>query len=143
MYELRGERTKESQEVVKLIRARSAMDRYAQGDMEGALEAIEASDIIPLDGDLRSLNRRVDQFKFMDPAITRNLGEILMLTMNIIVGLHARTKTANISDIDRQSRLARLRQKAKAVSTLAGLQRMSISSDILGQLNRLEVKVAH
>lgn len=98
----------------------------------------------------------------MDPAITRNLGEILMLTMNIIVGLHARTKTANISEIDRQSvsdvfklrevlelnlsamqRLARLRQKAKAVSTLAGLQRMSISSDILGQLNRLEVKVAH
>ncbi|KAG9050577.1 hypothetical protein FS837_004435 [Tulasnella sp. UAMH 9824] len=143
MYDLRGERTKESQEVMKLIRARSAMDRYAQGDMEGALEAIEASDIIPLDGDLRSLNRRVDQFKFMDPAITRNLGEILMLTMNIIVGLHARTKTANISEIDRQSRLARLRQKAKAVSTLAGLQRMSISSDILGQLNRLEVKVAH
>lgn len=38
MYDLRGERTKESQEVMKLIRARSAMDRYAQGDMEGALE---------------------------------------------------------------------------------------------------------
>ncbi|KAG8989623.1 hypothetical protein FRB90_002154 [Tulasnella sp. 427] len=143
MYELRGERTKDSQEVAKLIRARSAMDRYAQGDMEGALEAIEASDIIPLDGDLRALNRRVDQFKNMDAAITRNIGEILMLTMNIIVGLHGRTKTANISEIDRQSRLARLRQKAKAVSTLAGLQRMSISSDILGQLNRLEVKVAH
>lgn len=46
--------------------------------------------------------RKVDEFKTMNPAITRNLGEILLLTMNVLVKLHAKARESYM-DVDRNS----------------------------------------
>ena len=58
------------------------------------LQSIEQSQLIPLDGDIQTITRKMDEFKAMDPSITRNLGEILILTMNILHGIHGRIKNA-------------------------------------------------
>lgn len=47
------------------------------------------------------MTRKMDEFRAMDPSITRNLGEILLLTMNVLQGLHGRTKSLNYTDADR------------------------------------------
>ncbi|KAG8844288.1 hypothetical protein FRB96_003224 [Tulasnella sp. 330] len=139
----RGERAKDTQNVIKLLEIRQAMEKQEAGDLEGALEAIEKSNLIPLDGDVQTTSRKMEEFRAMDPSITRNLGEILLLTMNVLQGLHARTKTLTYADADRHMRLTRIRKKAMAVMTFVGLQKYSLASDVLNQLMRIEVAISN
>ncbi|KAG9017878.1 hypothetical protein FRB93_004689 [Tulasnella sp. JGI-2019a] len=139
----RGERAKDTQNVIKLLEIRQAMEKHEAGDLEGALEAIEKSNLIPLDGDVQTTSRKMEEFRAMDPYITRNLGEILILTMNVLQALHSRTKTLNYTDADRHMRLTRVRKKAMAVMTFVGLQKYSLPSDVLNQLMRIEVAISN
>lgn len=65
------------------------------------LKAIEKANIIPIDGDAQLVNRKMEELRGMDASITRNLGEIVLLTMNVLKGLHTKAKSGNLSDADR------------------------------------------
>ncbi|KAG8928588.1 hypothetical protein FRC02_006703 [Tulasnella sp. 418] len=139
----RGEKTRDADDVIKLIWIRTARESHAQGDLDKALDAIEQSNLVPMDGDIQSTSRKMDEFRAMDPAITRNLGEILELSMTILKDLHIRIKNSTSGEPDRQARLAKIRKRARAVMTFAGMQKYSLSSETYGKLTTMEVQMAH
>ncbi|KAG8906220.1 hypothetical protein FRB99_007366 [Tulasnella sp. 403] len=142
-YELRGERTRDAQDVIKLIKLRSAMEKHASGDLDAALEDIEAADVIPLEGDVRTITRKVDDLRVKDQPITGSMAEILLLTMNVLHGLHARVKAPGFGkEVERQAYLTKLRKRARAVMTFATMQPINLSADVINQLTKLDVAIS-
>jgi len=143
-YSRRGDAVgKPREELVRLLRIREAMEAYDQHKYDTALEAIEASGLIPLDGDIPTITSNAEEFKDHDEAITRNLSEILLLTMNILHGQHGRLKHSLFGDGARQTTMNEIRKKTRALMMFAGVLRFRMSADVYGQLARLDVAIAH
>lgn len=86
-----------------LLRLREAQVAKEAGRFEAALEAIEATDLVPFEGDAARLNRRAAEFEAThDDAIKRNLPTYLQLTMEILAELHQKTKHSAMSDASKK-----------------------------------------
>lgn len=78
-----------------LLRLREAAAAKEAGRLEAALEAIETTDLVPFEGDAARLNRRAAEFETAHhDAVKRNLPTYLPLTMEILSGLHQKTKNS-------------------------------------------------
>ncbi|KAF9507438.1 hypothetical protein BS47DRAFT_1304038 [Hydnum rufescens UP504] len=143
-YSRRGEVVgAQRQDLVCLLKVREAMMACEQKHYEAALESIEASGLIPFDGDIQTITRKAEAFKDNDEAITRNLSHILLLTMTILHGLHGKVKHALFGEGSRHTTLTEIRRKTRALMMFASMQRYRMSADVYGQLTRLDVAVAH
>ena len=82
-----------------LLRLREAAAAKEAGRFEAALEAIEATDLVPFEGDPARLNRRAAEFEAMyDDAVKRNLPVYLPLTMEILSELHKKVKNSAMAE---------------------------------------------
>ncbi|KAH9083417.1 nucleoporin-interacting protein NIC96 [Lactarius deliciosus] len=128
--------------VVKLLRVREALGAKAEGRLDRALEIIESTDLIPLDGDVAKINRRAEEFKDLHDALQRNLQTYLPLAMDAIAGVYQKVKASNVPDASRQMTLAALRKKSRSLMVFAGMLRYRLSPDVYSYLARLDVEVA-
>jgi nuclear pore complex protein Nup93 len=134
---------KAREDLVKLLKVREAMEACEKQKYDVALEAIQSSGLVPLEGDIPTLTRKAEEFKEENEAITRNMSEILLLTMNILYGIHQRAKQSLFAQSSRHNILVDAKQKARTLMVFAGMQRYRMSADVYGQLTRLEVAIAH
>lgn len=82
-----------------LLRLREATAAKEAGRFEAALEAIEATDLVPFEGDAARLNRRAAEFEATyDDAVKRNLPTYLPLTMEILSELHKKIKNSAMAE---------------------------------------------
>jgi nuclear pore complex protein Nup93 len=93
---------REREAVVRLLRIREALDAKDAGRPEVALELMESTGLIPLDGDVGRITRAAEEFRELHEALQRNLQTYLTLTMDVIAGIHARVKAAGTADANRQ-----------------------------------------
>ncbi|KAH9953533.1 nucleoporin-interacting protein NIC96 [Russula dissimulans] len=128
--------------VVKLLRVREALDAKAEGRVDRALEIVESTDLVPLDGDVAKINRRAEEFKELHDSLQRNLHAYLPLTMDVIAGVYQKVKASNTPDTSRQMTLAGLRKKSRSLMVFAGMLRYRLSPDVYSYLARLDVEVA-
>ncbi|KAH8990608.1 nucleoporin-interacting protein NIC96 [Lactarius akahatsu] len=128
--------------VVKLLRVREALGAKAEGRLDRALEIIESTDLVPLDGDVAKINRRAEEFKDLHDALQRNLQTYLPLAMDAIAGVYQKVKASNVPDASRQMTLAALRKKSRSLMVFAGMLRYRLSPDVYSYLARLDVEVA-
>lgn len=89
--------------VVKLLRIREAMEAKANGRPEIALEVLESTDLIPLNGEFAKMTKRAEEFKDLHESLQRNLQVYLPLTMDALAGLHQKVKNTMIADATRQT----------------------------------------
>ncbi|KAJ7163292.1 hypothetical protein C8R46DRAFT_1177462 [Mycena filopes] len=128
----RGER--DSDAVVRLLRVREAVEARQAGRPEVALEIMESTDLIPLDGDGGR-----EEFKDLHEALQRNLQTYLPLTMDALAGVHQKTKSSmGPGEATRQMTLA-LRKKPRSVMIFAGILKYRMSPDVYSYLARLDV----
>ncbi|KAI0266882.1 nucleoporin-interacting protein NIC96 [Gloeopeniophorella convolvens] len=128
--------------VVKLLRVREALNAKAEGRLDRALEIVESTDLIPLDGDVAKVNRRAEEFKDLHDALQRNLQTYLPLAMDAIAGVYQKIKASGAPDASRQMTLAALRKKSRSLIMFAGMLRYRLSPDVYSYLARLDVEVA-
>ncbi|KAF4572443.1 Nuclear pore protein [Pleurotus pulmonarius] len=133
---------KDRDAVVRLLRVRDALDAKAAGRPELALEIMEGTDLIPLDGDISKTTRRAEEFKDLHESLQRNLQVYLPLTMDALAGVHQRVKASIIADSTRQMTLAALRKKSRSLMVFAGILKYRMSPDVYSYLARLDVEIA-
>lgn len=67
------------------------------------VQAIESTDLVPLEGDTSKLNRRAAEFETTyHDAVKRNLPTYLPLTMEILSELHKKIKNSAMSDASKK-----------------------------------------
>ncbi|KAF8525242.1 nucleoporin-interacting protein NIC96 [Hysterangium stoloniferum] len=128
--------------VIKLLKIRDAKEAKENGNLEAALQAIESSGLVPLDGDITTITKRAEEFKDHDDAITRNLHVFLPLTMDILHRQHEIIKRSVYSDSGRQATLVALRTKSRSLMVFAGMLKYRMSADIYAHLARMDVDIA-
>ncbi|EIN13233.1 nucleoporin-interacting protein NIC96 [Punctularia strigosozonata HHB-11173 SS5] len=133
---------KDREAVVRLLRIREAMDAKDAGRVDVALDVIESTDLIPLDGDVAKITRRAEEFKDLHEALQRNLQTYLTLTMDCLAGVHHRVKESGLADANRQMTLAALRKKSRSLMVFAGILKYRMSPDVYSYLARLDVEIA-
>ncbi|KAJ7019379.1 nucleoporin-interacting protein NIC96 [Mycena alexandri] len=134
---------RERDAVVRLLRVREAVEARQAGRPEVALEIMESTDLIPLDGDVGKITRRAEEFKDLHEALQRNLQTYLPLTMDALAGVHQKTKSSTgPGDATRQMSLAALRKKSRSVMIFAGILKYRMSPDVYSYLARLDVEIA-
>ncbi|KII86506.1 hypothetical protein PLICRDRAFT_114494 [Plicaturopsis crispa FD-325 SS-3] len=133
---------KDRDAVVRLLRIREALDAKNSGRVEVALEIMESTDLIPLDGDVAKITRRAEEFKDLHEALQRSLQTYLPLTMDALSGVHQKVKVSAAADATRQMTLASLRKKSRSLMIFAGILKYRMSPDVYSYLARLDVEIA-
>ncbi|KAH9913609.1 nucleoporin-interacting protein NIC96, partial [Amylocystis lapponica] len=133
---------KEREAVIRLLRVREAMDAKDAGRVDLALEIMESTDLVPMDGDIAKITRRAEEFKDLPEALQRNLQTFLTLTMDALASVHQRVKTSAMADVTRQMTLATLRKKSRSLMIFAGNLKYRMSPDVYSYLARLDVEIA-
>ncbi|THU98598.1 NIC-domain-containing protein [Dendrothele bispora CBS 962.96] len=133
---------KERDAVVRLLRIREAMDLKNAGRAEVALDVLESTDLIPLDGDAAKIRRRVEEFKDLHETLQRNLPTYLTLMMDVLAGVHQKVKTSMVADATRQVTLQALRKKSRSLIMFAGMLKYRMSPDVYQYLARLDVEIS-
>ncbi|KAF8491289.1 nucleoporin-interacting protein NIC96 [Gautieria morchelliformis] len=128
--------------VVKLLKIRTAREAKEAGNLDAALQAIESSDLVPLDGDMATITKRAEEFKDHDESISRNLHAFLPLTMEVLHRQHENIKRSIYSESGRQATLAGLRIKSRSLMVFAGMLKYRMSADVYAQLARMDVDIA-
>jgi len=128
--------------VTKLLRIREAMNAKEADRPEVALEIMESTNLIPLDGDMSRITRKAEEFKEYHDALQRNLQTYLTLAMDALSGVHQKTKASLTPDPPRQMTLAELRRKSRSLMVFAGILKYRMSSDVYSYLARLDVEIA-
>ncbi|KAE8233911.1 hypothetical protein CF326_g1051 [Tilletia indica] len=125
-----------------LLGLKEFIDLYVARDYEKALERMEALNLIPLAAqDVSVIPRKAEEFKAADENITRNLSDLLIITMKIIHQLHQALKDSPYGDASRQQRMLDLRNKARNLMSWAGMLRLRMSNETYSQLTRLDVYI--
>lgn len=95
--------SKERDAVYILLRVREAIVAKEAGRYEAALEAIETTQLVPLEGDMAKLNRAAAEFEsvFHD-SVKRNLPIYLPLTMEVLSELHRKIKNSSMADASKK-----------------------------------------
>ncbi|KAF9007943.1 nucleoporin-interacting protein NIC96 [Cyathus striatus] len=133
---------KDRDAVIKLLRIREAINAKNAGKPEAALEVMESTDLIPLNGDVAKITRRAEEFKDMHEALQRNLQVYIPLTMDALAGVHQKIKTSIVPDATRQMTLANIRKKSRSLMIFAGILKYRMSPDVYSYLARLDVEIA-
>ncbi|RDX51475.1 nucleoporin-interacting protein NIC96 [Lentinus brumalis] len=133
---------KERDAVIRLLRVREAMDAKDAGRIEAALELMESTDLIPMDGDVAKITKRAEEFRELPDALQRNLQTFLTLTMDILAAVHQKAKASSLPDSARQMTLASLRKKSRSLIIFAGNLKYRMSPDVYSYLARLDVEIA-
>ncbi|KAH9938956.1 nucleoporin-interacting protein NIC96 [Epithele typhae] len=133
---------KERDAVVRLLRVREAMDAKAAGRVEAALELMESTDLIPLEADVAKITKRAEEFKDLPDALQRNLQTFLQLTMDVLAAVHQKVKASSLPEASRQTTIAMLRKKSRALLIFAGNLKYRMSPDVYSYLARLDVEIA-
>ncbi|OCH83853.1 nucleoporin-interacting protein NIC96 [Obba rivulosa] len=133
---------KERDAVIRLLRVREAMDAKDSGKAELALEIMESTDLIPMDGDVAKIQRRAEEFRDLPDALQRNLQLFLTLTMDTLASVHQKVKASSMADATRQMTLANLRRKSRSLMIFAGILKYRMSPDVYSYLARLDVEIA-
>lgn len=110
---------KERDTVIQLLGIREAMDAREKGRLEAALDvchsfprenhpfmgpkAIEATEIVPLEGDATAVTQKAALFREQDDPISRNLHIILPFIMEVLAALHTKAKGGIYGESSRQS----------------------------------------
>ncbi|TFK99639.1 nucleoporin-interacting protein NIC96 [Pterulicium gracile] len=131
---------KDRDAVVRLLRIRSALDAKVAGRPEVALEIMESTELIPLDGEIAKITRRAEEFKDLHESLQRNLQVYLPLTMDSLAGVYHNLKSSSMAgDTTRQGKL---RKKSRSIMVFAGILKYRMSSDVYSYLARLDVEIA-
>ncbi|KAI0668697.1 nucleoporin-interacting protein NIC96 [Trametes maxima] len=133
---------KERDAVIRLLRVREAMDAKDAGRVESALELMESTDLIPMDGDVAKITKRAEEFRELPDALQRNLQTFLALTMDVISAVHQKVKASSFPDATRQATLVALRKKSRSLIIFAGNLKYRMSPDVYSYLARLDVEIA-
>ncbi|EIM91909.1 nucleoporin-interacting protein NIC96 [Stereum hirsutum FP-91666 SS1] len=128
--------------VEKLLKIREAMGYKEEGRVDLALELLESTEIVTLDGDVGKINKKADEFKNQHESLQRNIEMFLPLVMDCVVSVYRKIKTSNAPDSARQATLATLRKKSKSVIMFAGFLKYRLSPDVYNYLARLDVEVS-
>ncbi|TCD61186.1 hypothetical protein EIP91_008811 [Steccherinum ochraceum] len=133
---------KEREAVIRLLRVREAVEAKEAGRMEMALEIMESTDLIPMDGDVGKTTRRAEEFRDLPEALQRNLQLFLTLTMDALATVHQKVKASGAQDATKQMTLLALRKKSRSLMVFAGILKYRMSSDVYSYLARLDVEIA-
>lgn len=134
---------KEREAAVRLLRVREAINAKNAGRPDVALDIMESTDLIPLDGDVAKITRRAEEFKDLHDALQRNLQIYLPLTMDCLAALHQSIKTSSaITEATRQMSLTTLRKKSRSLMVFAGILKYRMSPDVYSYLARLDVEIS-
>ncbi|CCL98344.1 uncharacterized protein FIBRA_00338 [Fibroporia radiculosa] len=133
---------KDRDAVIRLLRVREAMDAKDSGRIELALEIMESTDLIPMDGDVAKIQRRAEEFRDLPEALQRNLQTFLTLTMDTLAGVHQKIKSSMVADVTRQMTTTSLRKKSRSLMIFAGILKYRMSPDVYSYLARLDVEIA-
>ncbi|CAO1637939.1 unnamed protein product [Parajaminaea phylloscopi] len=153
-----------------LLSLKKAVALARAGEAEKSLSTIEGTNVFPLDanGDVVAISRRAEAFfRDNDESLGRNLGELLLLTMDLLYKVHASakpssgsgsgsgtgnsaalilsastTKSASASGSSaaegREAKMQEMRNKARALMMFAGMLRFRIEQAVFAQLVRLD-----
>ncbi|EGO19481.1 hypothetical protein SERLADRAFT_453453 [Serpula lacrymans var. lacrymans S7.9] len=133
---------KDRDAAIRLLRVREAMDAKSAGRADVALEVMESTGLIPLEGDVAKITRKAEEFKDLHDALQRNLQTYLPLTMDALAALHQAIKSSAVSDVTRDMTLTSLRKKSRSLIIFAGILKYRMSPDIYSYLARLDVEIA-
>ncbi|KZT68459.1 nucleoporin-interacting protein NIC96 [Daedalea quercina L-15889] len=133
---------KERDAVIRLLRVREAMEAKDSGRVELALEIMESTDLIPMDGDVARIQRRAEEFRDLPEALQRNLQMFLTLIMDILASVHQKVKASLMAEATRQVTLGALRKKSRSLMIFAGTLKYRLSPDVYSYLARLDVEIA-
>ncbi|KIY51196.1 nucleoporin-interacting protein NIC96 [Fistulina hepatica ATCC 64428] len=133
---------KDRDAVIRLLRIRQAMNLKNDSKFESALEMIESTDLIPLDGDVAKITRRAEEFKDLHEALQRNLQTYLPLTMDILMSLHQKIKKSILPEATKQTTLNDIRRKSRSLIIFAGMLKYRMSPDVYSYLARVDVEIA-
>ncbi|KAJ7051137.1 nucleoporin-interacting protein NIC96 [Mycena amicta] len=129
--------------VIRLLRIREAIEAKQAGRPEVALEIMESTELIPLDGDVGKITRKAEEFKELHEALQRNLQTYLPMTMDALAGVHQKIKSQLApGDATRQMSLTSLRKKSRSLMVFAGILKYRMSPDVYSYLARLDVEIA-
>ncbi|EKM60434.1 uncharacterized protein PHACADRAFT_246372 [Phanerochaete carnosa HHB-10118-sp] len=133
---------KDRDAVIKLLRVREAIEAKESGRAELALEIMEATDLVPMDGDVGKITRRAEEFRDLPEAIQRNLQTFLPLTMDALATVHQKVKSSMVTESTRQMTFGALRKKSRSIMVFAGILKYRMSPDVYSYLARLDVEIA-
>ncbi|KAF5314161.1 hypothetical protein D9611_006965 [Ephemerocybe angulata] len=133
---------RERDAVIKLLKIREAVDAKNAGKPDVTLDLMESTNLIPLSGDITKITRHAEEFKELHESLQRNLQTYLVLTMDALAAIHARTKSAGLPDATRQMTLSSVRRKSRSLMVFAGILKFRMSPDIYSYLARLDVEIA-
>ncbi|KAJ2391681.1 nuclear pore complex subunit [Coemansia sp. RSA 2611] len=112
---------------------------HRRGAFEEALEAIERTQLLPLEGDISLVSQHAEQVRGLDDAITRNFSLILLAAMDTLSRLHAGLKESPFMDAVKQVNLQTLQHKSRALMVFAGMIQFRMPSDTYAKLNRMDI----
>ncbi|KAF9482410.1 nucleoporin-interacting protein NIC96 [Pholiota conissans] len=133
---------REREAVHRLLKIREAMEAKNSGRPETALEILEATDLIPLSGDIAKITRRAEEFRDLHPALQKNLQIYLTLTMDALQGVHQRYKSSAAAEATKQMNLEGVRKKSRSLMVFAGILKYRMSPNVYSYLARLDVEIA-
>ncbi|PBK88713.1 nucleoporin-interacting protein NIC96 [Armillaria gallica] len=133
---------KDKDAVIRLLKIREAVDAKHAGRPETALQCMETTDLIPLDGDVAKITRRAEEFKELHDSLQRNLPTYITLTMDALAGIHQKVKGSLVPDATRQMTLTAVRKKSRSLMVFAGMLKYRMSPDVYSYLARLDVEIA-
>ncbi|KAJ2764070.1 nuclear pore complex subunit, partial [Coemansia nantahalensis] len=105
---------------------------------EEALEAIERTQLLPLDGDVSLAAQHAERVRSVDESITRNFALILLATMDTLSRLYAGLKESPFVDAIKHANMQHLRRKARTLMVFAGMVQFRMPSDTYAKLNRMD-----
>lgn len=100
-----------------------------------ALLSLERLDILPLNPELLTVQRKVDLFRNIDETVARVIPDVLVAAMTCLERLYNPPK-GNTKDLSTRDSL---KMQAKALLMFAGCVQYRISGDVFATLNRLDV----
>ncbi|CAH7689668.1 Nup93/Nic96-domain-containing protein [Phakopsora pachyrhizi] len=121
-----------------LLRLKNVLELHEQGKNEQALVLLDSVDILPTGNDLVQIIRKSELIKDLDEGIIKNLDIIILNGMNILFKVFNELKESPYGDLSRQTRMAEIKTKARAITTFAGMLRYRLSSETYSQLSRLQ-----
>ncbi|PCH33116.1 nucleoporin-interacting protein NIC96 [Wolfiporia cocos MD-104 SS10] len=133
---------KERDAVLRLLRVREATDAKDADRVDLALELMESTDLIPMDGDVLKIQKRAEEFRDLPEALQRNLQTFLTLTMDVLAASHRKLKASLVTDASRKEKLASLQTKSRSLIIFAGLLKYRMSPDVYAYLAKLDVEIS-
>eukprot|EP00698_Gefionella_okellyi_P023163 TRINITY_DN7825_c0_g1_i1.p1 TRINITY_DN7825_c0_g1~~TRINITY_DN7825_c0_g1_i1.p1 ORF type:complete len:836 (-),score=197.95 TRINITY_DN7825_c0_g1_i1:20-2527(-) len=113
-------------------------DLYNSSHFDEALNLIAALNLIPLD--MSSVDTKAEAAVRMTDPVTRNLGSILLATMQCIYHQFTQLRSHSlVFDAQRESALSQLKDKSHALVAFAGMLQYRLPGDTVARLIRSDV----